>query len=153
VKTILCHGIMRILSLLGKELKDDEIMELLEKYDTDVIYSFDRFHEGEPDVYWASIKEVGVQFCFNEHQLLVTIFCYIIARDGFSPVVPEIIGAPIFSSFELAEKNFQLDGIEYKKSEEPGLWIKNLGVNHDTHYEFKNGNLSMVTLMLKYLDP
>ena len=40
---------MTILSLLGQELRADEVIELLESYDVDVVYAFVRFHENAPD--------------------------------------------------------------------------------------------------------
>ncbi|NYF20784.1 hypothetical protein HDC36_002245 [Xanthomonas sp. JAI131] len=52
---------MTALSLLGKSLKDEEIIDILEQFDVDVVYSFDRIHENTPDVYWAAIKSAGFQ--------------------------------------------------------------------------------------------
>jgi len=141
---------MTILSLLGKPLKDDNVIELLEQYGVDVIYSFDRLHENSPDEYWASIKEAGIQLRFNEHQLLDTAFCYIIPRNGFSSVSPEDIGAPVYGSYALAEQSCQRNGIKHKTSASPGFWLKALGPDYDVHYEFNSTGLSMVTLMLPW---
>jgi hypothetical protein len=138
---------MTILSLLGKSLKDDDVIELLEVYRADVIYEFDRLHENSPDVYWASLKQAGIQFRFNEHQLLDTAFCYITPRNGFGTVSPESIGVPIFDSFSRAEQACQDMGVRFQTSISSGAWLKVVGGAHDAHYEFMDGRLSMVTLM------
>ncbi|MBS0567200.1 MAG: hypothetical protein JSS59_07275 [Proteobacteria bacterium] len=136
-----------MLSLLGKELKDDSIIELLEDYDVDVIYAFDRFHENTPDVYWAAIRSIGVQFRFNERQALSTIFCYIAARDGFKAVAEDVVGVPIYKSFQLAEQACLANAAAYEASPTKS-WLKVLGKSHHVHYEFGDGVLSLVTLML-----
>ena len=139
---------MTALSLLARSLKSDEVIELLEEYDVDVVYAFDRVHENTPDFYWASIKDAGIQLRFNEHQQLDTAFCYLIPRHGSSAIQPESIGVPIFDSFPTAERACQSYGLRYQASCAGGLWLKIFGDGHDTHYEFSNGCLSMVTLML-----
>jgi len=40
---------MRFKPLLGKRLKDDEVIEILEHFDMDVILSSTDCHEGQPD--------------------------------------------------------------------------------------------------------
>lgn len=139
---------MTALSLLGKSLKDDEIIEILEQFDVDVVYSFDRIHENTPDVYWAAVKSAGFQLRFNEQQALDTIFCYIEPREGFAPVTPEEIGVPVYSSFGLAEQSCHSSGAKYQTSGASKLWLKINDSSHDAHYEFKGGRISMVTLML-----
>jgi hypothetical protein len=66
---------MKMSSLLGKKLKEDIIMELLESHEIQVIYDFDRTHENIPDAYWAGFKQAGFQLHFNNNQILDTIFC------------------------------------------------------------------------------
>ncbi|MFT3806819.1 hypothetical protein [Arenimonas sp.] len=139
---------MKMLSLLGKSLKNDEVIELLEAYDVDVIYAFDRLHENSPDVYWASINDLGLQLRFDESQRLDTIFCHVLPREGFGPILTETIGVPIFDSYVLAEQACRRDGLQYKSSSSPGAWLKILTPGHDAHYQFKDGRLAMVTLML-----
>jgi hypothetical protein len=48
---------MRFTNLLGQGLKSDAVVALLEQYEIDVTYDFDRLHEGAEDRYWASFKE------------------------------------------------------------------------------------------------
>ncbi len=50
---------MKFLPLLGKLLKDDEVVAVLEQADMEVIYDFDRLHENTPDKYWAESKKHG----------------------------------------------------------------------------------------------
>jgi hypothetical protein len=57
---------MEFLPLLGKHLKDDEVIEVLEWANMEVVYDFDRLHENTPDVYWASATAEGFQFRFDE---------------------------------------------------------------------------------------
>ena len=38
-------------SLLGKKLKDDDILDVLEDYEIEVVYDFDRSHENIEDIY------------------------------------------------------------------------------------------------------
>lgn len=40
---------MQFLPLLGQPLKSDAIIDLLEHWEADVVYAFDRDNEGEPD--------------------------------------------------------------------------------------------------------
>lgn len=136
-----------MLSLLGKQLKDDDIIDLLELHDVDVVYAFDRLHENMPDIYWASFHSLGVQLRFNEHQALSTIFCYIAARDGFNAAAIHAIGVPVYESFQLAEQACQSNAVAYEASPTKA-WLKALGHDHHTHYEFSEGVLSLVTLML-----
>jgi len=138
---------MQMLPLLGKALKDDEIIDILERYGVEVVYSFDRLHENSPDIYWAPIKSAGIELRFNEHQLLEAIFCYVSPREGFSAASTETIGVPVFASFALAEQACLRNGVNYQVSAPPGHWLKVLGSGYDTHYAFDGGCLSMVTLM------
>jgi len=46
-------------SLLGRQLKDDEVVEVLEARDMQVVYDFDRTHENLEDVYWAAAQASG----------------------------------------------------------------------------------------------
>ena len=41
--------------LLGLHLKDDRVIDILETYNMQVIYDFDRDHENIADIYWARV--------------------------------------------------------------------------------------------------
>ncbi|MGY5798064.1 hypothetical protein [Rheinheimera faecalis] len=146
---------MQFTNLLGKQLKDDEVIEILERYDIDVIYNFDRTHEGMEDVYWAASKENGFQFRFNESQKLDVIFLYMVACEGFTPISREEVGVPIYESFIEAKSGFETNNLDYIKSpsEDPEnawyqRWIKVSEGAYNRHYEFKDGKLRMITLSL-----
>jgi hypothetical protein len=53
---------MNFLALLGKKLKDDDVIELFERAHIHVVCDFDRSHENVPDRYWAAAKKEGFQF-------------------------------------------------------------------------------------------
>jgi hypothetical protein len=82
---------MEILPLLGKRLKDDVIIKLLDDWDVEVTYDFDRSHENIEDVYWAQAKDHGITMRFDEKQTLDTVFVYLEPIDGHTPVSPAIL--------------------------------------------------------------
>ena len=77
---------MNFLSLLGKKLKDDCIVDILDFADIEVIYEFDRSHENLEDLYWAQSKQHGFQFRFDKDQILDNIFIYARSAEGFTAV-------------------------------------------------------------------
>ena len=89
---------MNLSSLLGKKLKDDDILDVLEDYEIEVVYDFDRSHENIEDIYWAPAKDAGVQLRFDQSQILDTIFCYAIPLEGFSMNAPDYLNPDIPSS-------------------------------------------------------
>jgi len=93
---------MEFLSLLGKRLKDDDVIEVLEHLDIEVVYAFDRLHENTPDVYWAASKNEGFQLRFDENQILDVIFLYIISHEGFTATDPDECDVELFSTSEEA---------------------------------------------------
>ena len=139
---------MKLTGLLGKRLKDDEILEVLEHYDMEVIYAFDRTHEGMPDQYWAQAKPHGFQLGFDEHQVLNVVFCYVAPSEGFSPIDSSIIGAPVHRAFGEAESYCKQNSLAYRVSDpsRPGWWLKVEGSNPWLHYQFKDNRIFRVTL-------
>lgn len=140
---------MNLSSLLGLKLKDDEVLEILEGFEiADVVYGFDRTHENIDDVYWAPAKASGFQFRFNKDQILDTVFCYIVADEGFSPISPDIIGATIYRTFDEAEADCRANGLSYTVSDPkwPKKWLRIDAPELRTHYQFKNGVLFRITL-------
>src|SRR5258706_12436745 len=89
---------MHLLPLLGKPLKDDDVIEILDGMEMDVIYDFDRLQEGQPDKYWAASQKAGIQFRFDEAQTLVTIFLYIAPDEGFAPYAQRDSDVPVFTT-------------------------------------------------------
>jgi hypothetical protein len=144
---------VKLVEYLGHELKGESILELLEDYDMEVVYHFDRLHENSPDQYSAAAREAGFELCFDENQVLKTIFCYIQPRDDFSAVDPSIVGTAIFASLADAKAAAAADGISCEHNDRMELfgrqlsWIRfEMGVQ-SIHYEFSPDMLSLVTLM------
>lgn len=138
---------MNLLSLLDLALKSDEIIEVLEHYQVGVIYDFDRLHENTPDAYWASSPQAGFELKFNERQVLITIFMFVRPRGKFSPISPSIAGVPFYQTFAEASAAFQEHNIPFRASTEGQGWIKGNFDTHHVHYEFREGVLSLVTVM------
>lgn len=133
--------------LLGKQLKDDELLELLERHDMKVIYSFDRLHENQPDTYWAAAKEAGFQLRFNAQRELDVIFCYLAEGEGFTPIDPAIIGMPIHESPDQVRSAAAALGFPIKE----GLWKGSSMIRIDEpgrhlSYQFGEGGLERITL-------
>ena len=133
---------MDIISLLGKKLKSDPINTLFELYDVDVSYQYDRLEENTPDSYSASIDERGLEFSFNSEQILSTVFI----KNEI-----DVDGVIRFSSVEDVESYSHDNALNFDKGSYNFLgvmrkWIKLFYSNYSIHYEFKDSNLSMVTL-------
>lgn len=145
---------MSLAGLLGKKLKEEEILQLLEDYQVgDVVYSFDRLREGASDEYWAEAKSAGFALRFDQYQALDTVFCYVSAIDGFAPVDLDGIGMPVFATVEAAKNAAEARGIPQSagRADVAVLGLKTSWVRHEhpavwVHYEFRDGRLAMITL-------
>ena len=144
-----------LVDLHQREMKSDDIIDFLERFKMEVIYDFDRLHEGTPDRYSASSLAEGFELRFDEHQIMDTIWCYIRPRRRFAAIDPTTIGVYIPASHSDAkrhatqnEKRFtestpESSSSSYVRVERESLWI---------HYEFSGGALSLVTLMRPWND-
>ena len=146
---------MKLNTLLGKKLKDDEIIEILESYDIGVVvYDFDRSHENMDDVYWAKSEESGFQFRFDKDQVLDVIFCYVAAGEGFTPIDTAIIGVPIYKTFGEAERVCTENALRYSVpnpsfgAKYHKAWLRVEESSQWSHYQFEDGKLFLVTLSL-----
>jgi hypothetical protein len=143
--------------LLGAHLKSDPVLELLEMYDVEVVYAFDRTHENMPDQYWAGSKEQGFLLRFSEVQVLDTVFLYLTSREGYSAINRLEIDAPIYDMFERAQEAFQSGSIRYCHSGQVAgarerWWIKCATEWGTAHYQYGGeGQLLMITLSSKHL--
>ena len=143
---------MQLLPLLGRQLKDDDVIDLLEGFDMQVVYDFDRLHEGQPDKYWAAAQEAGIQFRFDEAQTLDTIFLYIIPDEGFSACAQNDTDVPIFATPAEAQIFGESHRLQIAKGRADFLgvisdWIR-LGFGaYFIHYEFRADSLARVTVM------
>jgi len=144
---------MKYIDILGKQLKSDDVIDVLELYDLDVIYAFDRLHENQPDEYWVASKAEGVQMHFNEVQTLETLCFYIVADEGFSPCEPNSLGVPVFDSRESARDFAVQSGLPVTEGETDLLgvhrkWIKIDFGSHLHHSEFRGGMLHRMSAFL-----
>ena len=145
---------MKLIDLLGRPLKDDDVVRLLEDCDMRVVYEFDRLHENAPDYYTSEACTRGFAIRFNENQILDTVFCYVTRRDGFEPVEPSFVGVPFYESLAAAETAAQSLGAKVKRKDGVQFmdrvvsWVRLEGEDHSWHFEYSNNALAQVTLML-----
>ena len=140
---------MKLAEYIGQQLKSDAVIELLEHFDVNVIYDFDRLHENTPDSYSASAKQAGFEMRFNDDQVLDVIWCFIQPRHGYSPVDQETIGVPLLDSFLDAKSYARESGLETSEADDGASWLLVEYENLSIHYEFSEGHLGLVTLMLR----
>jgi len=148
---------MNLRNLLGKKLKDDEVLEFIEDYDVgDVVYDFDRSHENMEDIYWAASHSAGFQMRFNQDQVLETIFCYIVKSGEFDPISQNLIGVPVYKTFDEAEEASRKAGVVYSVSDASKgrefykMWLRMESPDAWVHYQFQDGKVGRVTLMLPW---
>lgn len=149
---------MQLVSLLGKPLKDDEIIEVLESLELEVVYDFDRSNEGLADKYWASSYEAGIQLRFDAQQRLDTIFLYIMPNDEFAAFDLEGCDIPTFASITQAREYAEAQGLLVVKGSANFFgvlseWVRLEYDRFSVHYEFRACMCTMVTLMLSSVSP
>lgn len=130
------------------------MMDLFETYDVDVIYVYDRTHEGTDDEYNASVPKLGLEFRFDQEQNLATLFMKEKGDGGFNPFSGSDPRDPPFLSGSEAISYAQLHNIKYlykpatvdPRWGEVPEWIKFLHGSYSIHYEFGSSGVNMVTL-------
>lgn len=142
---------MKYLDLIGIDLKNEVLCDLFETYDVQVVYEYDRTHEGLPDQYRAEITDLGLQFVFDEQQVFKTIFMEQVDVNTFDPFDGDDERLKIFGSkaeaFQYATDNGER--ISEGKADFMGEerdWIR---FEHDTysvHYEYVDSKLRMITI-------
>jgi hypothetical protein len=142
---------MHLLPLLGKPLKDDDVIDLLEDLEMPVIYDFDRLHEGQPDKYWAAAQQAGIQLRFDDAQTLDVIFLYIVPDEGFAACKQSDLDVPIFASIPEVQSFGETRQLQIAKgrAELFGVtrdWIRLGFGTYSVHYEFRAGKLSRVSV-------
>ena len=147
---------MTLPKLLGKKLKDDEVLQLLEDCQAGpVTYEFDRLHEGTPDSYWLEVLGEGFAIRFDEAQTLETIQCYVVPVDGFSAIDAGLLGVPLYATRDEVQRASTDMGLRVVTGDAdiPALrlqtaWARVEAEDFWTHYEFRAGVLCMVNLSL-----
>jgi len=145
---------MNYLHYLGKELKSDDLLDLLETHDVEVVYDYDRTHENIPDKYWATVHELGMQLRFDEQQRLTTIFLSLMPVEGFTTAD---LGQTDIRSFGSKQevRDFASENVIATTEGETEFfgtkhdWIRLDYSNYSVHYDFGDGPLKKVTLSLK----
>ena len=141
---------MKLKPLLGLQLKDPQIVELLDVFDVDVVYSFDRDFENQPDRYSASAFSEGLELQFDERQRLVTIFVYVRGYGDFKP--HDCLGLDLerFSTIEDACEFVTKNDLPHKlniQNPKVPVWIRIDYPDCSVHYQFGAEGLGMITLM------
>lgn len=144
---------MKHLDLIGTELKSDFLCDLFETYDVDVVYAYDRTHENLPDEYQADIPELGLQFVFDEHQVLKTLFMKPLKATGYNPFDKDDERLPCFRSKDDAIYYASDKGERYSEGKadfmgEKKDWIRLEYAGYSVHYEFVDGKLRMITMQI-----
>lgn len=137
--------------LLGRQLKDDDVIDILEGFDMQVVYDFDRLHEGQPDKYWASSKEAGLQLGFGADQILDVCFVYIAPNEGFAAFSQKDFDIPIFTTIAEVQLFGESHGLQVSigTAEFMGVtrdWVRLGFVTYSVHYEYRGGSLALITL-------
>lgn len=139
---------MQLFDYVGKSLKSDDVIEVLERFDMSVIYDFDRLHENTADSYSSSARSGGFEFRFDEHKILCTIWAYIQPQTGFSAIDEAMLGARCFQTLTEAALHAEKAGIKTSQSKDGSSWIR---FEHDhapwIHYQFSQSQLTLVTFM------
>lgn len=145
---------MRYIDTIGTSLKSDFLMDLFETYDVDVIYAYDRTHEGIDDEYNALLPQLGLEFRFNQEQKLTTLFMKESRAGGVDPFMGPDPRDPPFSTGHEGVLYAEANDIEYVyKAATVNLnfgaipeWIKFLFGSYSIHYQFGTSGITMVTL-------
>lgn len=143
---------MKYIDLLGHPLKDPNVIDVLETGDLEVIYSFDRLNENQPDAYWVESRDEGVQMRFDEDQILDTLFFYIEPDEGFSRCAQTTMGIPVFNTLQAAKQHAESSGHPSQEGETDFLGIHRKWIKIDFgdflhHSEFQDSRLHRVTAM------
>lgn len=136
--------------IFGLNLKSDEVIDLLERFEMNVVYDFDRLREGTSDHYSCAALAEGFELRFDERQVLETIWCYTRERHGYSIIDSNCIGAFIPATLAEAKGHAIATGQVFSESPSGSgvtSWLRLEGANMWTHYEFVADKLSLVTLM------
>jgi hypothetical protein len=142
---------MQLLPLLGKQLKDDAVIDILDDTEMDVIYDFDRLHEGQPDKYWATSKEAGFQLGFDAAQALDVIFLHLTPGDGFAAFSQGDCDVTFFTTTAEAQAFGETQCLQVSKGRADFLgvvrdWVRLEFATHSIHYEFHGDSLALVTI-------
>lgn len=141
---------MKHLDLLGTPLKSEFLFDLLETYDVQVVYEYDRTYENLSDEYHAEIPDLGLQLIFDEHQILRTLFITPVEITTFNPFEDDE-RVRIFASKSEARQHAKESDVPTSEGEADFMgehrdWIRLESDTYSVHYEFVDSALKMITL-------
>ena len=142
---------MNLIALLGKSLKSPELLNLFEDYNVQVTYTYDRLQEGLDDKYYGSLYELGLEFIFDEQQILKTIFVFTQSTETYHAATTSELGLECFESKTDALAYANKNKIEFREGNatlfgNEQAWIKFMFNEYSVHYEFVKNTLTQVTL-------
>lgn len=142
---------MQFLPLLGQHLKDDDVIDVLEGFEMEVVYDFDRLHEGQPDKYWASAKQAGFQLGFDADQSLDVCFLHFAPTDGFAAFSPADCDIPHFTTAAEVQTYGESQHLQVSKGRADFMgivrdWVRLGFATHSVHYEYHGGRLALITV-------
>lgn len=145
---------MNVIPVIGSSLKSDDIIELLEHWDAEVVYEFDRLHENTPDSYRVTAHTAGIELLFDDCQVLTTAFLRVLPSDGFSPFDFENSDIQVCWSIQEARGFAASSRVAANEGSATFLgtirdWIKLKYKTHTVHYEFIGDRLNLVTVALE----
>lgn len=141
---------MKHLDLLGTPLKSEFLFDLLETYDVQVVYEYDRTHENLPDQYHAEIPDLGLQLVFDDNQMLRTLFMTPVEITTFNPFEDDD-RIRMFASKSEARDHAKENDVTTSEGEADFMgerrdWIRFERPSYSVHYEFVDSALKMITL-------
>nr|CAP48488.1 putative integron gene cassette protein [uncultured bacterium] len=141
---------MKHLDLLGTPIKSEFLFDLLETYDVQVVYEYDRTHENLPDQYHGEIPDLGLQFVFDENQILRTLFVTPVEITTFNPFEDDE-RVRMFASKSEARQHAKDNDVPTSEGEADFMgehrdWIRFECVSYSVHYEYVDSALKMITL-------
>ena len=129
-------------------------MDILEIFDVEVIYDFDRLHENMPDAYWAHFKKQGFLLNFDAEQKLSTIFLYLEDLEGFTPIATDQLeDIQVFRDVEEVKSHAAVHGFVFREGgqregESAKSWARFDSSTTAIHYEFGGRKLIRITIMV-----
>ncbi len=145
---------MEYIGLLGSHLKCDFLLDLFKTYDVEVLYRYDRNHEGMDDEYVAEIPDMGLEFLFDSTQCVTALFLKKVVHSGYNPFQgSDPRSAPFKTGVEAIkwaeERSIDAEHQESMTDEILGVineWVNLRYETHNMHFQFHDGAVSMVTL-------
>ncbi len=143
---------MQFLPLLGLPLKSETLIDLFELWDLEVVYSYDRLYENQPDQYDACWSEGGASFVFDESQILKTIFLFVQGDDDHSPCDLSDSDIPRFDRIDQATSFGRQSGAQVSRGQVDILgklrdWVRLDWPNHSVHFQYQQDQLTVVTVL------